>query len=421
MLVCLVMSFGILTSCDDDSDTVGSSEVQLLSFGPSGVQHGEEIRFLGRNLDKVEAIELPGATISKAQFVSHTAEEIVLVVPQEAVEGRVVLKTPGGDITSKSILSFEVPVTVTSFTEEVKPGTNLTITGTYLNWVTGVVFAADTMVTDFVSQSMTELVVEVPMTAQTGRITILTGGTEPMEIVTEQDLTVTLPAITDLAPNPVEREANLTITGTDLDLVTGVLFNGITEPITEFVSHSPTEIVVVIPAEAGKGVVTLIAHSGVEVASEISLQLIGDLPPLADPAYPIYLDARAEGWENWGWGGASVWNSTARVRQGEFAAMKTYDGSYDAIRVHNNTPVSTAGYTSLVFSAYGDEGTNGKIMNIVINEQWGSPYTFQIVEGEWTTYTIPLSELGNHDTIGDILFQSAGWAGVVHYDHIGFE
>lgn len=420
-LVFLFLFAGFLTACEDDEDNEpNAGMVQLLSFGPSGVQHGEEIQFIGRNLNKVESVELPGVSVPKSAFKSHTAEEIVLVVPQEATEGTVTLKTTDGNVTSKSILSFEVPVAITSVTEEARPGSNITVTGNYLNWVTGVMFANDT-VAEYVSQTMNELVLQVPMDAQTGKLVFLTGGTEPLAIETEAELVVTLPSLTDIAPNPVERGSNLTITGENLDLTMGVLFNGMTEPVTEFVSVSPTELVVVVPAEAGKGVVTLVAHSGVQVASEESMQLIGDLPPLAPLPYALYDDARKEGWGDWGWGGPSVWDSAERVRQGDKAAKKTYDGSYDAIRMHNDAALSTAEYTDFVFSAYGGPGTDGKNINIVINENYDGAYQFPVVEGEWTTYAIPLSDLGSPATIGDVIFQSAGWAGVVHYDHIGFK
>ena len=421
LLLCLVLSFGILTSCNDDDDIdPAGGQVQLLSFGPSGVQHGEEIRFIGHNLNKVEAIEFAGATVPKASFIEHTPKLIRVMVPQEAEEGLVTLKTNAGDVVSKTVLSFEVPVAITTITEEARPGENITITGNYLNWVNKVVFDGGA-VTEFVSQSMNELVLQVPMEARTGRMTIMTGGTKPLAIEMEQNFIVTLPSITGLAPNPVERESNLTITGANLDLVRSVIFAGVTEPITEFVSQTPTQLVVMVPAEAGNGVVKLVAPSGVEVESAEVLRMAGNLPPLAQLPYVLYDDARGAGWDNWGWGGPTVWNSTERVRQGEFAAKKTYDGSYDAIRWHNNTAVSTSGFSELTFSVYGGPGTNGKNMQLVINEVWGSPYRFPIVEGEWTTYSIPLSEWGSPATIGDVLFQSAGWAGVVHYDHVGFK
>ncbi|GAA4438698.1 hypothetical protein GCM10023188_34430 [Pontibacter saemangeumensis] len=285
LLLCLVLSFGIITSCDDDDDENGpnAGQVELLSFGPTGVKHGEEIRFIGHNLNQVESIELPGVNVPKSAFKSQTPELIVLVVPEEATEGYVTLKTASGDIQSKTVLSFEVPITIASVTAEARPGANITITGTKLNWVEGVVFESDT-VKEFVSQSMTELVLQVPATAKTGKLLLVGGGTEPSFVETEEELIVTLPKVTALTPAALNTGADLTIKGTDLDLVKAVLFNGVGEAmVSEFVSQSATELVVKVPGNAKTGVLTLVANSDVEVETTqelaIALPAVTSLAP----------------------------------------------------------------------------------------------------------------------------------------------
>jgi hypothetical protein len=420
-LICGVLSFGLLTSCDDeDESTPNNGQVALLSFGPTGAKHGEQIQFIGLNLDKVEAIDLPGVTVAKAQFVNQSSELITLVVPEEATAGRVTLKTPAGDVISKTVLSFEVPVTITSVTPEARPGANITVTGSKLNWVEGVIFGdSQDTVTTFVNKTLTELTLTVPADAKSGILTFITGGTEPLVIQTENELIVTLPAVTAINPTPVARGANLTITGTNLDLTMGVLFKGVNDTITEFVSKTADQLVVKVPAEASKGAITLMAYSGVTVESQQLIQIAGDLPPLAPLAYALFDEGRSTGWDDWGWGGASVWNSNDRAREGDIAAKKTYDGSGDAIRMHNNTALDLGDYKELTFSVYGTAGTGGKNMKLITNEAWGSPHTFAIVEGEWTTYTLKLADLGNPTELKDLLFQADGWAGVVYYDHIG--
>ncbi|AHM60884.1 cell surface receptor IPT/TIG domain-containing protein [Flammeovirgaceae bacterium 311] len=270
-----MVSFAFLTSCgNDEDDTPNSGQVELLSFGPTGAQHGDDIRFIGRNLNLVDAIELPGATVPRSAFKSQSSEMIILTVPEEAMEGRVILKTPSGDITSKTILSFEVPITITSVTAEARPGSNITIAGTKLNWVEGVMFESDT-VKNFVSQSQTELVLTVPATAKTGTLVLLGGGTEPAVVETEEELIVTLPQATTLAPATLHNGENLTITGTDLDLVEAIHFTGVGEAIvTSFVSQSETEIVVTVPANATKGTITLLPASGVEVTTTDEVTMV---------------------------------------------------------------------------------------------------------------------------------------------------
>ncbi|RDC61823.1 IPT/TIG domain-containing protein [Adhaeribacter pallidiroseus] len=276
-LVCWVLSLGLLTACDDeDESSPNNGQVALLSFGPTGAKHGEQIQFIGLNLDKVEAIDLPGVTVAKAQFVNQSSELITLVVPEAATAGKVTLKTPAGDVVSKTVLSFEVPVTITAVTPEARPGANITVTGSKLNWVEGVIFgdSKDT-ITTFVNQTLTELTLTVPLDAKNGILTFITGGTEPLVIKTEQELIVTLPKVTALAPNPLKHGENLTITGTDLDLVKEVIFTAVGEAkVTSFVSQTATDLVVTVPDNATKGVLTLVVPSMEQVTTTQELNLV---------------------------------------------------------------------------------------------------------------------------------------------------
>lgn len=276
-LVCLVLSVGFLTSCDDDEEN-GSSQIELLSFGPTGVKLGDEIVFIGNNLDQVTAIVFyPSIEVPKSAFSSVTNERIKLNVPLNAEEGKVILKTPAGDIESKTVFSLEVPVVISTVTPAAKPGTDITITGENINWVEAVTFSNNLVVvkSNFVSQSQTEMVVTVPMEAQTGFLSFETGGTEPLTISSEDPLVVTLPGLTSFNPTSIRHANNLTITGTDLDLVGKVTFEGGAVVLsTNFVSHTETEIVVAVPAAAKDGKVILTALSGVEIASGSDLTII---------------------------------------------------------------------------------------------------------------------------------------------------
>lgn len=262
------------TSCEEEDSEGG--EVVLLSFGPAGVEHGDEITFVGQNLDKVTAIVFPPSVeVAKEAFTSQTSEMIKVVVPEAAEPGTLTLKTPDGDIVTLTILNFEVPVTITTMTASAKPGTDITITGDKLNWIESVTFTSDKVVekADFVSQSLTELVVTVPMDAQSGFLIFRSGGTEPLVWASETQLDVTIPTITALNPASIRHAANLTIEGTDLDLVTEIVFfEGVS--VTDFVSQSSTSIVVAIPSTVETGTVTLKQLSPVEVVSDGDLAII---------------------------------------------------------------------------------------------------------------------------------------------------
>jgi hypothetical protein len=416
LAISFLMAFVFINSCKKNSDTA-SDKVVLLSFGPSGAMHGDSIFFIGNNLNKVTSIELVGATIPESAFLIKTAERIVFKIPQSTQEGYATLKTPDGDVVSKTKISFTVPVKILTIPKTAKPGDNITITGEYLNWVKEIVFAKDVSETTFVSKSLTQLVVKVPQNARTGTLIVNTGGTKPLSIQTDSSLKVTLPAITSFAPNPAVRGGNLTITGTDLDLVMGVALKGVTAPITSFVSRSATQLVITIPAAAVKGVVTLVAYSTLTVPSVDKLLFVGDLPDLPPLGYAFYIDALQNGWQNWGWGSTTDFNNTDNVRDGNAAIKQQYTGQWSALKFANGN-LATAPYTEFAFSIYGTPGTNGKQINIT--PSGGTTYTLTIEEGKWVDYKLTKAQLGNPVTITDVTFQNQAWTGLIYVDHVGW-
>jgi len=280
----------VLPTCKKDKNE-NSNLVVLLSFGPTGARHGDTLRFIGNNLNKVTAILFTGgagATIDQADFKQQTSEVILVIVPQAAEKGVVTLKTPNGDIVTKTELDLDVTTSVSSLTDEARPGANITISGNYLNWVDRITFTKNKVVETFISQSFNEIVVTVPEDAETGPLVISYSGTEPDEFETADTLKVTLPLATSFSPNPVLHQTDVTITGTDLDLVKEIIFTGVSTPVTTFVSQTATQLVVNVPASATKGAISLVAASGVSTQSAVELDVVlpavsGMTPNPVDP------------------------------------------------------------------------------------------------------------------------------------------
>ena len=272
MMCLMLFSCLTFTACDngDDEDTnQDKGGISLNVFGPSPVSRGGVLRFLGSGMDKVTAVVIPGCDdITDIEVVSDT--EIRVTVPQTAQPGLVVLKTPKGDITTKTELTFTEPIALEAFAPaEVKPGSELTITGEYLNLIKEVIFADEVTVPadEFVSQSRQEIKVIVPDSAQTGKFILSDGAEIPNWIYSEGELEVTLPSVeapldlVDKKPGDVIR-----VSGKNFDLVKKVQMpNGDEVEFTMTASSEGDELTFTLPDNVSDGEVTVLPASDVKV------------------------------------------------------------------------------------------------------------------------------------------------------------
>lgn len=272
MMCLMLFSCLTFTACDngDDEDTNQyKGGISLNVFGPSPVSRGGVLRFLGSGMDKVTAVVIPGCDdITDIEVVSDT--EIRVTVPQTAQPGLVALKTPKGDITTKTELTFTEPIALEAFAPaEVKPGSELTITGEYLNLIKEVIFADEVTVPadEFVSQSRQEIKVIVPDSAQTGKFILSDGAEIPNWIYSEGELEVTLPSVeapldlVDKKPGDVIR-----VSGKNFDLVKKVQMpNGDEVEFTMTASSEGDELTFTLPDNVSDGEVTVLPASDVKV------------------------------------------------------------------------------------------------------------------------------------------------------------
>lgn len=257
------------TSClkGDDVDTnqyVGG--ISLNVFGPSPVARGGELRFLGSGMNQVTAVVIPEcADITDINVISD--REIRITVPQEAQPGLVTLRTPNGDITTKTELTFTEPISIENFTPAtVLPGDELTIEGEYLNLIHEVIFADDVTVTeeDFITHERNMIKLLVPEEAQTGQIILSDGEELPNLIYSEEDLVVTLPSVETVVNKENAKPGDVVeINGENLDLVRQMLMPDGTK--VEFTLTSPNIIEFILPENASDGDVVVVPASGVKV------------------------------------------------------------------------------------------------------------------------------------------------------------
>lgn len=265
----LLMTGVSFTSClkGDNVDTNQyTGGISLNVFGPSPVARGGELRFLGSGMDQVTAVWIPGSgDVTDIRVISDT--EIRITVPQDAEPGQLVLRTPQGDITTQTELTFTEPISIDELSPlSVLPGDELTIKGDYLNLINEVIFADNVTVSaeDFVAHDRKTIRLTVPQEAQSGQVILSDGAELPNLIYSEEELTVVLPAVETVAElqhaKPGDR---ISVDGSYLDLVKEVLMPDGTA--VEFALEGDHTLSFVLPANASDGEIVMVPASEVKV------------------------------------------------------------------------------------------------------------------------------------------------------------
>ena len=273
LALCMLVVLPALTSCDDD-DKYNTEQykggVSLNAFGPSPVARGGELRFLGSGLDKITKVSIPGCEdITDIQVISPN--EIRVTVPQTAQPGTVTLHHANGTIETKSMLSFLEPISIENMQPNpVKPGQELVINGEYLNLINEVCFAfiedgdsVNVYADAFLEHDRKHIKVVVPAEALSGCIYVSDAKAMPNMIKSEEELQIVLPATTALDLTDAKPGQTVTITGTDLDLVTTILLPDGSELDFEYADG---KITFVLPENVMDGAIVMVTASGVKVA-----------------------------------------------------------------------------------------------------------------------------------------------------------
>jgi hypothetical protein len=389
---------------------------------------GEHITLKGNYLNWVKRIVF-NRDKAVTTFISQSLNDLVVKVPDDAQSGRLIVTFSGTDsvdVETADSLKVALPVTTSLSPNPVKHADNLTIMGTNLDLARKVIFpGVATPVTTFVSQSLTQLVVKVPGAAEKGKLSL--EAASGVRTTFDTDLDLLLPAITSMTPNPVDPSTNLTITGTNLDLVSGIAFIGVPAAVTSFVSQSSTEIVVQVPATALRGKIKLnIKNSGLFVPSAQDLVINGSTVT----PHVVYDNAFHPDWEKWGGWGTTEQDiaNTDQPNSGANAIKVTYSHAYGALQLHPKVNFPFPGvYTKLRISIYGGANATATSQISIYVKDNADPKDAEtkiltIVPGAYTTYDIPLSDFSNNPAkINEFVIKNYGTANMTIYiDDITF-
>ncbi|HOC48685.1 MAG TPA: glycan-binding surface protein, partial [Bacteroidales bacterium] len=246
---------------------------------------GTNLTIAGTNLDLVLSVKLGGGkVIEAANFVSRTATQIVLAVPADTKDGKVILVPASGvEVSTATDLVMVVPtVSVTPVT--LKNGQDITVTGTNLDLVDHVIFGGDKQGTIKAGGTATQILVTVPDDAVDGVVTFVTKADKE---IAGPNLTMIVPAFSSFSPTSARANSTVTLSGTDLDLVTKVIFTGGLEG--SIGTRTGTSLAVTVPVGAKTGKITIVTKNGTQVVSAIDFTLLANLP-----TFGSYTETRGE-------------------------------------------------------------------------------------------------------------------------------
>ena len=364
----------------------------ITSIAPNPVKNGKTLTVSGQNLDLVSRVVFGGD--KEGEIAEKSATKIEVSVPVDATDGVVTFHTLSGKTVQSSALSFVKPTITGVNPSTITAGESITIQGTNLDLASAVIFEGGS-IGEIVSQSETEIVAKSLSNSQTGRVTIETTNgaksTSTQSITINSDRPVIL-----TVPSAVKPGGILTITGTKLDLVEFIVFEGNAMAV-KYGTRTATLIEVYVPEDAKKGVVQLsmFTTDGKTVVSP-SFAVSGT-DPVSDPSYVFFnFDDKGSWWGSFG----SVENN----------ADLSMSGSY--FRINGNL---TGGWIDFFWR----NGANGLKTDGVTVQDWvirmdvnvlgakTPPFRFRLKgsdgdfwatfggldnRGGWYTITIPLTD-----------------------------
>jgi hypothetical protein len=121
----------------------------------------------------------------------------------------------------------------------------------------------------------------------------------------------------------------------------------------------------------------------------------------AAPAATIYADALAADWANWSWSATINFNGTSPVAAGTRAVNVTYQ-AWGGLSLRKGTALSTSGFTALRFWVHGGTGATKSLRvttQTADTSGSGPAVVVSAPANTWTEISVPLSSLGNPDSI----------------------
>lgn len=238
----------MFTGCNknDEQPQPPDNTPVITSFSPPEAAEGATVVITGKNFSADKSKNEVSINGKSAEVTDAKASELSVIVPEEATNGRIIVKVDGKSDTSAT--DFKVNPTAPAISaispEKGDVDTEVTITGSRFVNNSKVYFnGIEATTVTFVSQ--TSLRAKVPSGASNGKIKVTAGS---LEALSAADFWIK-PTLAGFAPEKQEEGKEITINGTNFSTVAGgntVTFGSIVA--TDVTIVAPTQLKVKVPA-----------------------------------------------------------------------------------------------------------------------------------------------------------------------------
>ena len=232
---------------------------------------GDVLTIEGDYLNNITSVIFAnGATMDAENFKSQTRYQIQLVIPAEAGEGRFQISDGNNYMYSEGALSINAPEIDANNAigkSLIKAGETEVLRGTSLDQIASIELNGATVeAADFKSQTASEITFIISSKVADGEITAVTKSGIRISF---GEITTVVPSQLVATPSPIKNGEEITISGKDMDLITGIAFPNAKE--SKLNKVETTKVTSTVPEDAQEGDITLSLDNGKTVAVAYTL------------------------------------------------------------------------------------------------------------------------------------------------------
>lgn len=232
---------------------------------------GDVLTIEGDYLNNITSVIFAnGATMDAENFKSQTRYQIQLVIPAEAGEGRFQISDGNNYMYSEGALSINAPEIDANNAigkSLIKAGETEVLRGTSLDQIASIELNGATVeAADFKSQTASEITFIISSKVADGEITAVTKSGIRIPF---GEITTVVPSQLVATPSPIKNGKEITISGKDMDLITGIAFPNAKE--SKLNKVETTKVTSTVPEDAQEGDITLSLDNGKTVTVAYTL------------------------------------------------------------------------------------------------------------------------------------------------------